>query len=254
MLIGELHDNPEHHRHQAAILQGLIERGRLHAVVMEHLDQDQANAFNQTEAISKDELALQLAWSKSNWPDFDIFYPIFQVLKANDITVLSGLVTRNELMALYKGELPLLINSDSKVLTILNQALPRQAEDSLLNTIENSHCGMINRDHAKAMLPLQRYRDAYMANRYFELARSSGVVAYILGNGHARRDYGVPYYLSAINSELKIVSVGQKEAGSEMATAAFDFIIDTDRFQRPNPCEKAKHQFKRINKEKFETN
>jgi uncharacterized iron-regulated protein len=70
----------------------------------------------------------------------------------------------------------------------------------------------------------------------------------IAGNGHVRRDLGVPLYLEAAAPEKKSCAVGIIEvqessddpahyAAGETPVQPFDYICFTPRRERPDPCE-----------------
>ena len=71
VVIGEVHDNPEHHRVQAEIVTAL----QPGALVFEMLPQANEDAVNRlrAEAASRDEIAAALDWEASGWPDFGFY-------------------------------------------------------------------------------------------------------------------------------------------------------------------------------------
>ena len=73
VFLGELHDNPGHHRRQAEYVAELTPT----ALVFEMLTQAQADLV--TPELVADEAALEaaLGWNDSGWPDFTMYYPIF---------------------------------------------------------------------------------------------------------------------------------------------------------------------------------
>ncbi len=62
-----------------------------------------------------------------------------------------------------------------------------------------------------------------------------GPVVVITGNGHARKDWGVPSYLAQVRPELRVVSLGQSEDGT-LPEGGFDMIIDAPSVERDDPC------------------
>ena len=60
-------------------------------------------------------------------------------------------------------------------------------------------------------------------------------VVVITGNGHARRDRGIPAMLALAAPGLTIVSLGQME-GTAPPDAPFDLVIVTDAPERGDPC------------------
>jgi uncharacterized iron-regulated protein len=112
-------------------------------------------------------------------------------------------------------------------------------EAALEDEIRDGHCGKL----PPALLPrfakAQRLRDAAMALALVRDATADGAVL-IAGNGHVRRDRGVPAYLPAGES----VSVGFVEAatGEDRAAVArqargtYDYVWVTQAIARADPC------------------
>jgi uncharacterized iron-regulated protein len=64
---------------------------------------------------------------------------------------------------------------------------------------------------------------------------SAGVVL-LAGNGHVRRDLGVPRWLSAAD-QARVFAVGFLEEGDPEGLAeAFDAVVHTARAERSDPC------------------
>ena len=250
LLIGESHDNPAHHQIQLDAIKYLHQQNQLGNVILEHLDVEQAKKFNNSGEQEFDALKDLLLWNDSGWPAFEIFYPIFSYLKRHDIPAIAGHVSRRHLMAFHHNEAPELIEPSNRKLIKLDSPLPAQAEAELLNRIKDAHCGALTLDHAKIMLPMQRYRDAYLAAQWLEnMALSPGkTTVYLLGNEHARLDYGVPYYLTAAKPELNIVSwqlIEDQYARSGAEDEHFKHTIITSSHHREDPCESAKEQLRK---------
>ena len=67
-------------------------------------------------------------------------------------------------------------------------------------------------------------------------------VVLLSGNGHVRKDIGVPVWLSA-DERRDVLSIGLLERDSEKAildaaehSAQFDVVIETAAAERPDPC------------------
>ena len=91
------------------------------------------------------------------------------------------------------------------------------------------------------MVPVQVARDQFMA-RLIEANAARGVVL-LAGNGHVRRDLGVPRWLTAA-TRAKTKSHGYLEVGDDTGAAksgaantAYDVVNFTPAQQRDDPCE-----------------
>ena len=95
------------------------------------------------------------------------------------------------------------------------------------------------------MFKVQRYRDASMA--YIASKVAPAIV--IAGNGHVRRDYGVPQIIKKMNPNSNVISIAFLETDklSEMTDNLIkkffkdedtDYIWLTETVSRVDPCEK----------------
>ena len=105
-----------------------------------------------------------------------------------------------------------------------------------LNLQMDAHCGALPLDMLPAMVDLQRLRDAVLARTALTaLEQTGGPVAVITGNGHARRDWGVPSYLMRVAPRVAVAVLGQGEDG-QAPDGGFDVILDAPSVAREDPC------------------
>ena len=102
------------------------------------------------------------------------------------------------------------------------------------DAIVEGHCGMLDAADAGPLVAAQTARDQFMA-RVIEAHAATGIVL-LAGDGHVRRDIGVPRWLSAA-TRARSVSIGLREAGDAQAAGAFDVTLATPAQQREDPCE-----------------
>lgn len=77
VLLGEIHDNPLHHQGQG----DLIRQAQPKAVVFEMLSPAQAAKLNATPREDMAKVAARIGWASSNWPDFELYQPVFEALE-----------------------------------------------------------------------------------------------------------------------------------------------------------------------------
>jgi uncharacterized iron-regulated protein len=111
--------------------------------------------------------------------------------------------------------------------------VPADIEAAQASAIVEGHCGMIDAVQAGPMVGAQVARDQFMA-RLVEANRARGAVL-LAGNGHVRRDIGVPRWLDA-KTRAQSASIGLLEPGDANA-AAFDVTLTTPAQTRADPCE-----------------
>jgi uncharacterized iron-regulated protein len=86
------------------------------------------------------------------------------------------------------------------------------------------------------MVQAQRLRDAALARAVVKaMEATGGPVAVITGNGHARRDQGIPSVLARAAPELDVLSIGQLE-GPVGNDQPYDLWLVTGTVPRGDPC------------------
>lgn len=268
VLLGEVHDNPDHH-----ILQGLAIRhlgeGRPSVVFEQfqtHLQplidafqtgQDQAGQAKAGKATTEDpatRLFLVTNWSKSGWPDQDIFRPLIDGVLARQGRIIAGNPPRARVRETAKSGLDAL-SGDAQRQLRLDTPLSADLHDELLVELEASHCGLMPKSAFGKMAIAQRFRDGHMARAMVDAAAvGAGPVGLVAGNGHVRLDRGVPWYIERMlpnAQERPLVSVahievieGKTEPEDYVSAATpYSLIIFTPRASRKDPCVEMRKRF-----------
>ncbi len=224
VLLGETHDNPEHHRLQGHLIEVLAPP----AVAFEMLD----TSTDVSGARSPRQLARASDWKDSGWPDFRMYAPVFEaayevgarVTPAHPNDAIVG-----QAMGSGLGDL----GADAEGLR-LDRAPAGPLHDDLVDEIVRVHCGYAGEDMVEAMIAAQVLKDAWMARTLQAMPGPSVLVA---GNGHVRTDRGVPAFL---DGEVRVVSfvdvidgVTEPQAYEERA----DYLWFTGSARTEDPCE-----------------
>ena len=99
-----------------------------------------------------------------------------------------------------------------------------------------AHCNALPESMLAGMVMGQRLRDAALARAVVQAFQvSGGPVAVITGNGHARKDWGIPAALDQAAPALSILSIGQFET-TPQGNAPYDLYLVTDPAERDDPC------------------
>jgi uncharacterized iron-regulated protein len=210
VLLGEIHDNPEHHRIQLRILEQMLQGGRRPALVMEQYDRDQQGKLDeilQGSLAEQDRLIAlsQLMRTSWDWPHYE---PIIRLALQHKLTIVAANLSRDELRTVSRNGFGALGAGEDARLALETVWTPER-QQQLLKDVFDGHCGKV-RDHVvQAIAKSQRARDAVMADTLLKF-RETGAIA-ILGRGHVRRDMGVPLYLSARAPELTVLALGMTE-------------------------------------------
>lgn len=229
ILLGEVHDNPEHHRQRAELLRRLLADGRPTRVVFEQMDRASdaalAAAARDPEAQADAGRLDRAGW---RWP---MHRPLVEAALAGGAKISGGNFDRDLARRLVR-EGAAAAPADLRAALAAVPWSPAQ-DEIVRGAIENGHCGVLPQDRVAPMALVQRLRDVALAQAM--LRASEPRVVLIAGNGHVRSDLGVPHYLRAAGvAAPDIVALGFVEDGD--ATMPFDLRQVTSGVQRPDPC------------------
>jgi len=229
LILGEVHDNPAHHVVQAEKVTALTPT----ALVFEMLTPDQADGVVFAEAADQDALNTVLGWDDSNWPDFAMYYPIFAA--APGARVYGAGLPRAEAMEALNGGMATLFGDEATAYG-LDQPLPGDQQEAREALQFSAHCDAIPREMLSGMIDIQRLRDAKLARAALRAyAETGGPVAVITGNGHARRDWGMPAYIARVAPDVEMQVIGQTEDDGPIE-GGFDMVVSSPTVDRPDPC------------------
>ena len=250
VLLGERHDNPDHHRVQAALVRALLATGRRPAVAFEMFTPDDAPAMARHLAASpRDAAGLGEAvnWKRSGWPDWAHYQPIAQAALDAGVPVVAANLAPATARALARGNRAALPDTLA-VRYDLERPLPGGAQAALTAEIDRAHCGFIPADRLGGMVLAQRARDAMLADSMVDAGQDGAVL--IAGAGHVRGDRGVPLYLRARAPDASIATVAPMEVREgwtrpeqyggtyDNERLPFDWVWFTPRMDEGDPCAK----------------
>lgn len=228
VFMGEVHDNPLHHERQAKAIDLLQPK----AVVWEMLLQITADRINAGWLDDADNLDEMIAWAQEHWPNFELYRPVLKV--SEGIDVYGGLVTRAQTREALEIGADVAFGVDAAQYG-LGVSLTNEEQEARETLQFEAHCEAIPEDMLPGLVEIQRLRDATLARAVVQaMEDTGGPVMVITGNGHARTDWGAPYYLDHVARGLRVFSVGQSEEGRSEGT--FDVVLDGPAVERPDPC------------------
>lgn len=248
VLLGEVHDNADHHSLRAALITDVAVEGVRPALVVEHVRADQEAALaTARQAGAIDAFFEALDWQASGWQPTAAFAPLYETALRLRLPIIAGNVARDRLRAVAKkGDSALEPREATRL--HLNEPLAFDLQANLLDELEASHCGLMPREAFGAMAVAQRYRDGHLADALVRASKESGTAILLAGNGHVRADRGVPWYVErmAPGTPVLVVMFVEVEAGRDEARLyadlasggrIADFVVFTPRATRPDPCE-----------------
>ncbi len=275
VLLGEVHDNPVHHwlrglwaaerakeamRRPAAVFEQ-FEPNRQPVITRLLADRGTANG---TAAPLPSGAALsditrnfleQVGWARSGWPAASIYLPLFSQILASRLPIVAGNAPRAQVRAVARQGLSVLTDPERERLQLAT-LLPKALAASLAGELKDSHCGVLPDRVVPNMAAAQIYRDAHMAAAMIEAARHHGSAMLFAGNGHIRRDRGVPWHVQRRAPGTSIIAVALIEVRDGVAdpsayvprdpagNPAVDYIVLTLRAVRPDPCEQMRRHMK----------
>lgn len=267
VILGEVHDNAEHHRRRAAIVRDLVAmrqasgRSNPPAAVFEHFPADKQatlQALNVQNTARPGTLPVseffdRVDWDNSGWPDRRDFAPLFEAVLAAGLTIYAGDVARQTIKtAARKGTGS--ISATERMRLALDQPLGETLDKASLDEIYEAHCKVMPRQSLATMAFAQRLRDATLADATLTAVQKHGAALLFTGNNHVREDRGVPWYLRARGLEsyvtIQFVEVDGEESNpkavldrSPGAGAVADYVVFTPKKDRRDPCETLRQRF-----------
>ena len=214
VLVGEQHDNPDHHALQLWLLRELAAQRAQGSLLMEMLNPDQQARVDAAQAaIRAGEPVADpfkaLAW-QANW-DWSVYGALVTYALRQPYPLLSANLDRAQIMQIYKQR-PVLEGSASTT---------KQVQATLLEDIRQSHCGLLPDAQMPAMLAVQQQRDRRMAERLIAAPTPALLLA---GAFHVRKDLGVPLHLKDLGAgEVDAVLI-LAEVGKTVTADNADYV------------------------------
>ena len=253
-LLGEVHDNPDHHLLQARLIRTIVEAQHRPALAFEMLTADLQPGVDEARAMTPREPEnFAAVWKQGGWPDFDLYRPVLAAGIEAGLPIVAANLPRPQGRALVtKG----IDAADPALRKRLEEGppLPPDSIAELRAEMMAAHCGELPESMMDPLILAQRARDATMSARLAEASRDRGGIL-ITGSGHARaRD--VPAWLAVDAPGRKVVSVALVEVEPGLKAPAdyvdvfgkgpfpYDYAVFTPRTERADPCAKLRERSK----------
>ncbi|HTK95938.1 MAG TPA: ChaN family lipoprotein [Terriglobales bacterium] len=223
IILGETHDNPEQHRLQRSVLEGLAARGQRSVLAMEQFDSQYQAEIDAARMRGADAEGLADAghFDRKGW-NWPLYKPLLQFALEFGWPIAAANLSRSDARAIVadpaRSGLP---PADPYVDTALSR------------DISESHCGQTpDAKLLRGMVEAQRARDARMASVF---KRDTVLIA---GAGHARRDRGVPIYIDGKVASLAFIETESDKTAPAEYEQSYDYLWFTSRAAREDPCGK----------------
>ncbi|HEX6981077.1 MAG TPA: ChaN family lipoprotein [Alphaproteobacteria bacterium] len=247
ILLGEKHDNPDHHALQAWTIAALARSGRRPAIALEMIGSDQAPALARYLATPDGDaagLGEAVGWRARGWPDWKIYAPIARAALQADLPIVAADVaseTQQQVSRNGIGALP----PEMRTRLGLEVGFDAAQAASLAMELRTSHCGHMPEERLPNMMDVQRMRDAHMAHALVSAAALPQVDGAVLiaGIGHVRRDRGVPWQLERMAPGRAVAVVAfievdraRRNVDDYDVAGRFDYVWFTPRLDDEDPC------------------
>ncbi len=236
VLIGERHDNPDHHILQGRIVAQLLAVQK-RAIAFEMLDEDDPpnlSALSTANAISE-----ATGWADSGWPPFDLYKPIFDAALAGGAPIIAAHPRRARIRAYAMAPVKEGQNETPPASYLSDENRAILEED-----IRVSHCNYAPPKMVKAMVKVQSFKDEWMSQQL----RTTGQKAILIaGNGHVRKDYGIPNVLGTDAMSVGLIEVDDERNDPKAYNLErYDVVWFTPRIDDRNPCDVFREQLEKM--------
>ena len=214
VVVGERHDNPDHHALQLWLLRALAAQRPQGSLLLEMLTPDQQVKVDEVRAAiaagqAPQDMLRALAW-QPGWA-WSLYGPLVQHALRQPYPLLAANLERREIMQVY-AQVPQLEGQASTAPSV---------RDALFEQIRQSHCNFLPESQLPAMLAVQQQRDRRMAEAMLAAPQPSLLFA---GSFHARRDLGVPLHMQDLRAEQGLQVLILAQVGSPISAQSADFV------------------------------
>ncbi|WAC45077.1 ChaN family lipoprotein [Pseudomonas sp. SL4(2022)] len=228
VLVGERHDNPDHHALQLWLLRALAAQRPQGSLLLEMLTPDQQVKVDQVRAAIVAGQAPQDMLGALNWQPgwaWSLYGPLVQHALRQPYPLLSANLERREVMQIY-ARVPQLQGPASTAAPV---------REALFKQIRESHCNLLPDSQLPAMLAVQQQRDRRMAEALLAAPEPSLLFA---GAFHVRRELGVPLHLQDLGEAAGVQVLILAEVGSQVAAQSADYVWYTPAQPEQDHCAK----------------
>ena len=228
VLVGEQHDNPDHHALQLWLQRELAAQRPQGSLLMEMLTPDQQAKVDAAQAATRagqppTDPFKALAWQK-NW-GWSVYGALVTYALRQPYPLMSANLDRAQIMQIYKQR-PVLQGEASTT---------QQVQATLLDDIRESHCGLLPESQMPAMLAVQQQRDRRMAERLMAAPTPALLLA---GAFHVRKDLGVPLHLKDLGAGEGNAVLVLAEVGKTVTAESADYVWYTAAQPEQDHCAK----------------
>ncbi len=236
VLLGEVHDNAIQHQLRGALLTSFGSRHP--AVVFEQFPETGAPIPPPAAGEERESWLDHNGFDRKSWA-WPLHQPVVDAALRWGRSLWGSGVSRESLRSVVRGGEAA---APEHLRPLIEQApLDSAGRAAIDHELIEGHCGKLPVEMIPGMRAAQEVRDAAMT-RALLLAGANGPAWLMAGNGHVRRDMGVPRMLRVAAPGRRVLAVGLLERGEngappdEAERRVYDVVIVTPRAVREDPC------------------
>ena len=237
ILLGEVHDNAEQHRDRLAVLRRAFAAGWRPAIAMEQFDREhQADidrARRERPGDAQHVIDAAAAPNGGGW-HWAFYRPYVALALEYGVPLIAADLSNADAAKVVRGGSAAVFDPQAIAALDLERPIAPAWEAAQEREIDAGHCHALPPSLWPQMARAQFARDAVIAHAL--VAHAAHGVVLLAGNGHVRRDIGVPRWLGAIEPD-RVLSVGYLEDDDTTTPVdAFDVVVRTAAAARGDPC------------------
>ena len=235
LLLGEVHDNRAGHLQRYEELRQRVEAGWRPVIAMEEFDRQDQDLLNAAQEGCMDAGCVIRVMDRKGW-DWQQYYNILQLALDHKLPLVAVNLSRADASKVVRDGIA--SSFDAKTIADYRLGEPVSADwrKAQEREIQAGHCDMVPAMMLPGMVDAQMARDVWMAKLIRD--QQPRDVVLIAGNGHVRKDIGVPRWLTSYGPKLTMETIGYVEDGA--AKGQFDAVKVAPAVKRPDPCAKFK--------------
>lgn len=242
VLLGEVHDNAAQHKLRLTALRQLAANGARPAIAFEQFDREHQSDIERARRERPADVDYLIAQAKGNpgW-DWDYYRPFVALAFEYDLPIIAANLSNGKASQVAMDGWRVLFDAKARNELTLDE-LPAYFWRKHEAAIASGHCNLLPAEALPAQARAQIARDIVLAQSIRPYL--AGGVVLLAGNGHVRRDIGVPFWLPA---DAGALSIGMLERGGDglapESDDAFDAYVITERAARADPCKALEKHF-----------
>lgn len=235
VLLGEVHDNAQQHRLRLAVLRRAVAAGWRPTIAMEQFDRERQADIERArrERPADAQHVIDLAAPSGGGWNWDFYRPYVALALEQGLPLVAANLSNADTTKIVRDGLAAVFDGASIRLLGLDRPIAQDWQLALEREIDTGHCRALPPALWPRFARAQFARDAVLAQALRQHA-TSGVVL-LAGNGHVRRDIGVPRWLGADQGRALTIAYLEDDDVSTPASA-FDAVVRTGVAPRSDPC------------------